>query len=52
MIPYFSSMLSSCIGSFLNLKGVNLSITLSGVMVVLVNLRVLGLGIFWVGTTT
>jgi hypothetical protein len=52
MIPYLSNTLSSYIGSFESLKGVNLSTTLSGVMVVLVSLKVLKLITFWGGTIT
>jgi hypothetical protein len=52
MVPYFTNLLSSYIGSFLSLKGVNLSSTLSRMMVVIVSLKVLGLGTFWGGTTT
>ncbi len=52
MIPYLSNTLSSQIGSFESLKGVNLSTMLSRVMVVLVSLKVLKLITFWGGTIT
>jgi hypothetical protein len=52
MILYLSNTLSSYIGSFLSLKGVNLSTMLFGMMVVLVSLKVLRLIIFWGSTIT